>query len=156
MKVAGFFYNPNIQPYQEFQHRLAAVQDYAATVSLPLLVNRDYDLEEFLRMVVYRETDRCRFCYALRLKATALAAKEGNFSAFTATLLYSRFQNHEAIKEIGEQIGHEVGIPFYYLDFRPGWQEGVEESRRLGMYRQKYCGCVYSEKERYCKGNKKN
>ena len=151
MNVHGFFYNPNIHPYQEFQHRLTALQVYAPTVSLPLQVDGRYEMEEFLRLVVFREEQRCRCCYGMRLQAAAIVAKQGNFDAFTATLLYSRFQNHEAIKEIGEQIGHEVGIPFYYMDFRPGWQEGVNESKNLGLYRQKYCGCIYSEKERYCK-----
>ena len=151
MEVHGFFYNPNIHPYQEFQRRLTAVQDFAPTVSLPLQVKQGYEMEEFLRLVVYREAERCRFCYGLRLKAAALAAKQGSFDAFTATLLYSRFQKHEIIQEIGEQIGQEVGVPFYYVDFRPGWQEGVNESKRLGLYRQNYCGCIYSEKERFCK-----
>jgi predicted adenine nucleotide alpha hydrolase (AANH) superfamily ATPase len=152
IEVYGFFYNPNIHPYQEFQRRLMTLQGFASTVSLPLQVTGAYEMEEFLRLVVFRETERCRFCYAMRLKAAALAAKEGNFEAFSTTLLYSRFQKHEAIKEIGQQIGREVGVPFYYSDFRPGWQEGVDESKRLGLYRQKYCGCIYSEKERFYKG----
>ncbi len=149
--VHGFFYNPNIQPYQEFQRRLAALEDFAFMVSLPLLVDRRYDMEEFLRLVVFREEQRCRFCYGLRLQAAAHTAKQGNFDAFTATLLYSRFQKHDLIREIGQQIGQEVGVPFYYADFRPGWQEGIDESKRLGLYRQNYCGCIYSEKERFYK-----
>ena len=151
MEVHGFFYNPNIHPYQEFQRRLTAVQDFAPIVSLPLQVKQGYEMEEFLRLVVYREAERCRFCYGLRLKAAALVAKQGCFDGFSATLLYSRFQQHEIIREIGEQIGQEVGVPFYYVDFRPGWQEGINESKRLGLYRQNYCGCIYSEKERFCK-----
>lgn len=151
MEVEGFFYNPNIHPYQEFQRRLKTVQEYAPMVSLPLQIKETYDLEEFLRLVVYREAERCRFCYGLRLKAAAIAAKKANFDGFTATLLYSRFQKHEVIREIGEQIGLEVGVPFYYDDFRPGWQEGINESKRLGLYRQNYCGCIYSEKERFYK-----
>jgi epoxyqueuosine reductase len=151
MEVHGFFYNPNIHPYREFQRRLTTLQDYAPTVSLPLQVEEHYDLEQFLRLVVFREAERCRFCYGMRLQATALAAKQGNFDAFTATLLYSRFQKHEVIREIGEQIGQEVGVPFFYADFRPGWQEGINESKRLGLYRQNYCGCIYSEKERFYK-----
>jgi predicted adenine nucleotide alpha hydrolase (AANH) superfamily ATPase len=151
MDIHGFFYNPNIHPYQEFQRRLTALQEYAPAVSLPLQIDGRYDMEEFLRLVVFREDQRCRFCYGLRLQAAALAAKQGNFDAFTATLLYSRFQKHEVIREIGEQIGQEVGVPFYYADFRSGWQEGISESKRLGMYRQNYCGCIYSEKERFYK-----
>ncbi|MBM4286994.1 MAG: epoxyqueuosine reductase QueH [Deltaproteobacteria bacterium] len=153
LEVHGFFYNPNIHPYQEFKRRLATLEDYAAGQSLPLRVDRRYDLEEFLRQVVYREEQRCRFCYALRLRAAAIAARQDNCDAFSATLLYSRFQKHDLIRELGEQIGQEVGVPFYYADFRLGWQEGVDESRRLGLYRQNYCGCIYSEKERFCKAD---
>jgi predicted adenine nucleotide alpha hydrolase (AANH) superfamily ATPase len=151
MDVHGFFYNPNIHPYQEYQRRLLTLQEYAPTVSLPLQVNERYDMEEFLRLVVFREAERCRFCYGIRLQAAAIAAKQGKFDAFTATLLYSRYQKHDLIREIGEQIGQEVGVPFYYDDFRPGWQEGISGSKRLGLYRQQYCGCIYSEKERFDK-----
>jgi epoxyqueuosine reductase len=155
VSVHGFFYNPNIQPYQEFQRRLAALEEFAPSVSLPLLVDGRYELEEFLRQVVFREEQRCRFCYELRLRAAAITAKQGNFDAFTATLLYSRFQKHDLIREIGQHIGQEVGVPFYHADFRPGWQEGVDESKRLGLYRQNYCGCIYSEKDRFYKNKSK-
>ncbi len=154
MEVQGFFYNPNIHPYQEFQRRLQALQEYAAAVSLPLRVDERYDLEAFLRLVVFREEERCRYCYRLRLQAAALAAQQARCEAFSATLLYSRFQKHDLIREIGEQIGQETGVPFYYEDFRPGWQEGINESRRLGLYRQNYCGCIYSEKERFYRARK--
>jgi hypothetical protein len=76
-------------------------------------------------------------------------ARRGKFDGFSTTLLYSKFQKHETIKSIGEAVGRSVGVPFYYRDFRPGWKEGVDESKRLGLHRQQYCGCVYSEKERY-------
>ncbi len=148
-QVQGYFYNPNIHPYQEFQHRLQTLDEYAAIVALPLTVHRSYDLEEFLRAVVYREKERCQFCYALRLQAAAHMARQLGCDAFSSTLLYSRYQQHDRIREIGTQIGQEVGIPFYYADFRQGWREGVDESKRLGLYRQQYCGCIYSEKDRY-------
>ncbi len=152
MDVHGFFYNPNIHPYQEFQRRLTALQEYAPAVSLPLQVDGRYEVEEFLRLVVFREEQRCRcLLWSAACELRQLAAKQGNFDAFSATLLYSRFQKHEVIREIGEQIGQEVGVPFYYADFRPGWQEGISESKRLGLYRQNYCGCIYSEKERFYK-----
>ena len=156
MEVHGFFYNPNIHPYQEFRRRLTAMQEYAPAVALPLQVDGGYDLEKFLRLVVFREEDRCRHCYTLRLQAAALAAKQAHCDAFSATLLYSRFQKHDLIRELGEQIGQEAGVPFYYADFRPGWQEGMDESRRLGLYRQNYCGCIYSEKERFFKADQQN
>lgn len=151
MEVHGLFHNPNIHPYQEFQRRLQTLEEYAATESLPLIVHHRYDLEEFIRLVVFREAQRCRFCYGLRLQMAAATARQGKFDAFTTTLLYSRYQNHDLIRDIGQQVGQEVGVTFYYADYRPGWREGIEESKRLGMYRQQYCGCIYSEKERYYK-----
>ena len=86
----------------------------------------------------------------ISVKTTALLAKRGKFEAFSTTLLYSKFQKHELIGEIGQAVARETGIPFYYRDFRKGWKEGIEASKALNLYRQQYCGCIYSEKERYC------
>jgi len=145
----GFFYNPNIHPYQEYQRRLDAVRAYEGQAAIQVIYREEYNLEDFLRGVAFREEERCRFCYHLRLEATAHAAKRGKFDAFTSTLLYSKHQNHELIKAIGEAVGKEQGVQFLYRDFRNGWKEGIEESKALGLYRQNYCGCIYSEKERY-------
>jgi predicted adenine nucleotide alpha hydrolase (AANH) superfamily ATPase len=101
--------------------------------------------------VVFREKDRCRYCYHARLSATAKIAKKGKFDAFSSTLLYSRFQNHTLIQEIGTAVAGETGVNFFYHDFREGWKYGIETSKALGMYRQSYCGCIYSEKDRYYK-----
>ena len=147
--VMGFFYNPNIHPYQEYQRRLAAVQAYEKEAAIQVIYRDEYDLEQFLRGVAFREDERCRFCYHFRLQATAQVAKRGKFAAFTSTLLHSKHQDHELIKAIGEQVGKEQGVKFLYQDFRDGWKEGIEESKALGLYRQGYCGCIYSEKERY-------
>jgi len=147
--VRGFFYNPNIHPYQEYKRRLEAVQHYEKEAALQVIYRDEYNLEEFLREVAFREAERCRFCYHLRLQAAAQVAKRGKFDAFTSTLLHSKHQDHELIRIIGEQIGKEQGIPFLYRDFREGWRQGIEESKALGLYRQGYCGCIYSEKERY-------
>lgn len=150
--VHGFFFNPNIHPYQEFTRRAATLEEYAALQNLPVIWERTYDLEGFLRQVVFREGERCRICYHLRLSAAARAARGGGFEAFTSTLLYSKYQKHELIREIGEQVAREVDLPFFYEDFRQGWQAGQQRSKELGLYRQQYCGCIYSERERYCKG----
>ncbi|MGD9365664.1 MAG: epoxyqueuosine reductase QueH [Desulfobacteraceae bacterium] len=147
--VMGFFYGSNIHPYTECLRRRQTLSDYADKISLKLIISDAYDIEYFLRNVVYREKNRCLFCYQERLRTTAHIAKRGNFDAFSTTLLYSKYQNHETIQSIGSSVGQEIGIPFYYQDFRSGWQEGVDTSKRLGMYRQQYCGCIYSEKERY-------
>lgn len=145
----GLFYNPNIHPYQEYQRRLAAVQAYEKEAGIQVIYRDEYELERFLRGVAFREEERCRFCYHLRLQATAQVAKHGKFAAFTSTLLHSKHQDHELIKAIGEQVGKEQGVKFLYQDFRDGWKQGIEESKALGLYRQSYCGCIYSEKERY-------
>lgn len=149
--VTGLFYNPNIHPYSEYVKRFHTLQKYATDKELRLIVGRDYPMEEFLRNIVFREEHRCRRCYYDRLRYAAHIAKKGKCHRFTTTLLYSKFQKHDLIRDIGDSVGREVGIPFYYEDFRIGWKEGVEISRSLEMYRQQYCGCIYSEKDRFYK-----
>ena len=99
--------------------------------------------------MAFREEKRCLYCYHDRLLATAQVAKRGNFSHFTTTLLYSKHQKHEIIREMGESLGRKYGVKFFYQDFREGWKEGIQCSLELGLYRQQYCGCIYSEKERF-------
>lgn len=149
MAVAGFFYRHNIHPYSECLRRQEALQAYADRIDLPIVAENNYDLEGFLRKIVCHEEERCGICYQERLAAAARVAKDGGFDGFTTTLLYSRFQKHDAIRRVGESVAASIGVPFLYRDFRVGWQEGVQESKRLGMYRQQYCGCIYSEKERF-------
>ena len=147
--VIGFFYRHNIHPFSEMQRRQETLAAYAADIDLKVIHQEGYDLEGFIRRVVYRESARCTICYHDRLQAAARIARKGRFDAFSTTLLYSKFQQHDRIREIGEAVGREVGVPFAYRDFRSGWKEGIERSKQLGMYRQQYCGCIYSEKERY-------
>jgi len=148
-EVVGYFFNPNIHPYQEYQKRLDALKQYSDKTGLEVICRDEYLLEEFLRNVSPREKERCQYCYSLRLEATAQEAKNKGFDAFSTTLLESAHQNHALIKETGERMGKEVGILFYYEDFRQGWRKGVEVSKAMGLYRQQYCGCIYSEKERF-------
>ena len=147
--VVGFFFNPNIHPYQEYRKRLEALKDYSEKTGLNLISRDEYLLEEFLRNVSHCVDDRCRYCYRVRLEATAREAKEKGFDRFSTTLLESAHQKHDVIRETGEQVARDVGIPFHYEDFRAGWRTGVEVSKAMGLYRQQYCGCIYSEKERY-------
>jgi len=151
LETMGFFYRHNIHPYSECLRRQETLEKYAAAVDLRVIYQEGYDLEGFLRNVTFRESDRCTYCYHDRLRSTALVAKRGRFDYFSSTLLYSKFQKHEAIKAIGESVGKSVGVPFLYHDFREGWKDGIAASKRLGLYRQQYCGCIYSEKERYFK-----
>ena len=147
----GYYYRHNIHPFSECLRRQETLEKYAAIIDLRVIYQEGYDIEGFLRNVAFRESERCTYCYHDRLRSTALVAKKGRFDYFSSTLLYSKFQNHEAIKAIGESVGKNVGVPFFYHDFRDGWKDGIEESKRLNLYRQQYCGCIYSEKERYYK-----
>jgi epoxyqueuosine reductase len=147
--VTGYFYGHNIHPYTECLKRRETLETYADSIGLRVIYAEGYDMENFLRNVAFREKDRCTYCYHDRLSSTARIAKHGKFDCFTSSLLYSKFQKHEEIKSIGESVGKTIGIPFYYQDFRTGWKEGIQVSKQLKMYRQSYCGCIYSEKERY-------
>lgn len=149
--VTGFWYNPNIHPYQEYKKRLEAVKEMSERLSLEMIYRDSYDLEYFLRKVVFREDERHKFCYGMRLKASAEEAIKRGFKNITSSLLYSRYQDFDGIVEIGEVIAKGYGINFYVKDFREGWDEGRKTSIEMGLYRQRYCGCIYSEKERYLK-----
>jgi len=153
-EVVGYFFNPNIHPYQEYLKRLEALKKYSEGVGLKVIYRDEYLLEEFLRNVSHRVKERCQYCYSVRLDATAHEAKKNAFDGFSTTLLQSTHQNHDLIKETGERIAREIGIPFYYEDFRKGWKKGVEVSKAMELYRQQYCGCIYSEKERFLKSNR--
>ena len=147
--VTGFFFNHNIHPYQEYRKRLDTVTAYAQQEELPVVVRDEYRLEEFLAAVAANPAERCRYCYASRLEETARAAAEGGFAAWSSSLLYSRYQRHDEIRRLGDEFGQRYGVAFHYADYRSGWQEGIRLSKELSLYRQQYCGCIYSEKERY-------
>jgi epoxyqueuosine reductase len=144
----GFWYNPNIQPYREYQARLQAVEDFTRTRKMPAVFRDEYPLERTLELLA---RERCRGCYRVRLEETARQAKAQGFQAFSSTLLYSIYQKHDLIKDLGRELAQEYGIEFYYRDFRPGWEEGRRLSVEHGLYRQKYCGCIFSERDRYLK-----
>jgi len=149
-QVHGYFFNHNIHPFQEFQRRLATVKDYAGRVELEVLCREDYFLDEFLAQVARNPFSRCDYCYHSRLEAAARTAVEQGCDAFSTTLLYSRYQQHETIRKHGEVLARHYGLDFLYRDFRVGWREGIETSKAMGLYRQQYCGCIYSERDRYC------
>lgn len=148
-EIIGFFSNHNIHPYQEFKKRLETTKDYARQVELTLNCDEDYRLEEFLAEVAQDPARRCLYCYRSRLEATAREAHRLGFEGFTTTLLYSRYQQHQEIIAFGRQLAKEYDLFFHYEDFRTGWNDGIRISKEMGLYRQQYCGCVYSEKERY-------
>jgi len=148
-EVTGFFYNPNIHPYTEFSKRLDTVRAFAQVSLLPVLVDDAYDLERFLEAALPLGKDRCIACYAMRLERTFKKAVEIKAEAVTATLLYSKYQRHDAVVAVAKELSASYAIAFLYEDFREGWREGQDESRRLGLYRQSYCGCIFSERERF-------
>jgi epoxyqueuosine reductase len=153
--VTAFFYNPNIHPFREFKKRLDTVDNYCTNLSISLIAEKQYGLVDYLRKTVFHESTRCEICYSIRLERTALLAKELGFEAFTTTLLYSKYQRHGIITSLCKTISNHLNISFLYYDFRLGWQSGVEKAKELNMYRQPYCGCIYSEQERYDKSFKK-
>ena len=147
--VTGYFFNHNIHPYQEYRRRLEAVEQYASASQLQVIYKDEYLLEDFLSQVASEPTNRCTYCYQSRLKQAAEYAAKSGYDAFTTSLLYSRYQNHEMIRKMGEELGLHYGIEFLYDDYRIGWQDGIKASKAMDLYRQQYCGCIYSEKDRY-------
>ena len=152
--VTGFWYNPNIHPFTEYRARRNCLREYAAAVNLPLLEKDEYALRPFVREVAEDIAHRCVKCYEMRLFETAKTAKEQGFDSFTSSLFISPYQNHELMKQTARRAAEFYGVEFLYRDFRPYFKDGQEKARELEMYIQKYCGCVFSEEERYLKAKK--
>ena len=151
----SFWFNPNIHPFTEYKSRRNTLREYAKTIDLPLVEEDFYGLRTFTKAVIDDLAHRCGYCYETRLERTAQYAAEHGFDSFTTTLLISPYQNHALLQEVGEFMAQKYGVPFLYRDFRPGFREGQEEARALELYMQKYCGCIFSEEERYQKKPKK-
>ena len=154
IEVAGFWYNPNIHPFTEYKARKNCLREYAEAIDLTLIEKNDYALRPFVRAVAEDIEHRCGKCYEMRLFEAAKQAKEGGFDSFTSSLFISPYQNHELMREVAERAASEFGVDFLYRDFRPYFRAGQEFARAHGFYMQKYCGCVFSEEERYVKRNK--
>ena len=147
--VSAFWYNPNIHPYTEHERRLEAMKALAEQLAFPLIVSEGYEMVDYFRQVVGHEGERCRYCFQMRLSRTARVARGRDFGAFTTTLLISPHQKHELIHEIGTIVGREESIEFLYADLRKRYSDSRHLTKPLGLYRQQYCGCVYSEWERH-------
>lgn len=156
-EVIAYFYNPNIHPFSEYKKRLAATRDYVKKHSIELIVFADYDIESFFHAIHNREEEpqRCHKCWKMRLIKVARKAKELGHDAFSTTLLVSPYQDIERIKEIGKDIAKNEDIEFYFEDWRGGFKEAHDKAREAGLYMQKYCGCLYSERTRYIKKYRK-
>ena len=145
----GFFYNPNIHPFLEYDKRLSTVREHARMTGLSLVIHGGYELEQFLGRTIGAGAGRCERCYRMRLDVVAAEAGRRGFGLFTSSLLYSKYQKHDLIRGVAGEMAQEHGVEFYYEDFRVGWREGIEKSKELGLYRQQYCGCIFSERERF-------
>ena len=153
-EVSGYWFNPNIHPFTEYRARRNCLQDYAKAIELPLILKDEYGLRPFVREVAEDIEGRCVKCYEMRLFDTARQAAEGGFDSFTSSLFISPYQNHELMREVAQRAAKEYNVEFLYRDFRPYFKEGQERARELDMYIQKFCGCVFSEQERYLKKSK--
>ena len=169
-----YWYNPNIHPYTEYRARRDCLKEYCKKMNVKLEINDEYGLDEFCKNVFLGDNNnqsvsldfarknfeanlnaRCvNYCYPKRLKETFKFAKENGYDAVTTTLLYSIYQKHNFIKKLCEDYSKEYGIDFLYRDFRYGFWEGHDKAVEEGLYMQKYCGCVFSEEDRYVKKKK--
>lgn len=150
IEATMFWYNPNIHPYKEYEARRDCLIDYTKKIDVSCIVIDEYGLDEFCKNVANDLDGRCvNYCYPVRLRKTFEYAKEHGFDTVSTTLLYSIYQKHDYIKLLCEKYAEEFGIGFLYRDFRYGFWEGHSKAKDEGLYMQKYCGCVFSEEDRY-------
>lgn len=146
IEPVAYWFNPNIHPYIEYKTRRDTLIEYSKLINLKLIINENYGLKEFCKNVVNDLDNRCiNYCYRVRLEETAKFAKENGYDAFTSTLFVSPYQKHEELKKVCEEMAKKYNVEFLYRDFRPGFREGQAKARELGLYMQKYCGCVFSD-----------
>ncbi|MFO7611872.1 MAG: epoxyqueuosine reductase QueH [Clostridia bacterium] len=145
IKYSGYFYNPNIHPYMENIRRMKTFREYAAGLNLEVIIDPQFDQstwENELKLLTAAE--RCAYCYKRRIESCAKTAGEKGFTHFTTTLLISPYQDHDMIIETGKLAEEKFGVKFYYNDFRTLYRHGQDIAGEAGIYRQKYCGCIYS------------
>ena len=145
-----YWFNPNIHPYMEYKARRDTLKSYTEMINVQAIFEENYGLRDFCKSVIDDLDNRCvKYCYRVRLEQTAKYAKENGFDTFSTTLLISPYQKHDELKKLGEEIAKKYGLEFLYRDFRVGFREGQAKARELGLYMQKYCGCIFSEEDRY-------
>lgn len=141
-----YWYNPNIHPYKEYEARRDCLKEYTKSVNVNAIFEEDYGLKEFCKNVIDDLGNRCvNYCYRVRLEKTVQFAKQNGYDTFTSTLFVSPYQKHEELKKVCEELAERYNIKFLYIDFRVGFREGQTKARELGLYMQKYCGCIFSE-----------
>lgn len=151
IEPVAFWYNPNIHPFKEYEARRNCLIEYCEKEKVELIIDEHYGIRDFVCNVVPEIDKRCTYCYEHRLEETAKYAAENGFKAFTTTLLASIYQQHELTATAGERYAKEYGVEFLYRDFRPNFRAGNQKAREEGLYMQKYCGCIFSEEDRYLK-----
>ena len=153
-KITAWFMNPNIQPLAEYLRRREAAAISAYHFGIPIIFeDATWDITAWLRAVQDKDTQpqRCHYCCESRIEAAFVKAKHLGFDCVSSSLLYSIYQPHEVIRKAGLRLAKEFALEFVYQDFREDWQAGIDAAVSLGLYRQPYCGCVYSESDRYQK-----
>lgn len=156
--ITVFYYNPNIFPEEEFEKRIEEqkmlIEKLPARHKISFQAG-DYDSEKFYQLAKGLEQipeggERCFRCYELRLRKAAEMAREGGYDYFTTTLSISPLKNAAKLNEIGELLGKEYQVPYLSSDFKKknGYKRSTELSKEYGLYRQDYCGCIYSKLER--------
>jgi len=150
--TAAFFYNPNIQPEDEYQKRLVEIKKYCEKEKINLIMG-DYEAREWFELVKGLENEpeggaRCEVCYQMRLEKTAELARENGFEYFGTTLTISPHKKAEIVNQLGREVGAKFNIKFYEADWKKqdGFKKSCELARNEGFYRQNYCGCVYSKR----------
>lgn len=146
----GIFYNPSIHPWKELQRRLEALKVWAADVDLPVEYVEEYPLEDNMSMLLNSD-NRCLACFRDRMARSAAEASRLGIEKFTTTLSVSPYQNAVLIKKAGDEAGQSAGVHYMHRDFRESYGRSMEMSRKAGIYRQPYCGCIFSERDRYRK-----
>ena len=157
-EITIFFYNPNIDTIEEYNKRLLELEKFLSSfkTKYPVsLVVADHRSEEFKKMSNGLENEpergiRCYECYKLRLSETANVAEENNFDYFATSLTLSPYKNSKWLNEIGEELGKNIQTNYLYSDFKKknGYKRSIELSKEYDLYRQDYCGCIYSRKQR--------
>ena len=150
----GYFYNPNIHPAQEYDKRLAAMEKLSAATGFPFL-SGEYSPEEWMVMVEGLEEEpekgrRCELCIRERMRRTAQEAKEKGFDAFAAVLTVSPHKDAAMINRLGAEAGREFSVEYLPTNLKKmdGFKRSVQLSREMGIYRQDYCGCEFSKRQK--------
>lgn len=155
-EITIFYYNPNIAPKEEYQKRVDEIKNFypKLKVKYPIsFIEGNYDYENWdLKTNKYKDLEersiRCYECYSMRMEETARVAKEKQFDYFTTTLSISPYKNSDWLNQIGEELEKKYQMPYLYADFKKknGYKRSIELSREYHLYRQNYCGCIYSKK----------